>query len=580
MPQRIFISYRRDDSAGDAGRLADHLHRRFGADRVFLDIDTIDPGTDFVGVLRASLQQTAAMLVVIGPRWMSLRDAQGARRLDDPGDFVRLEVEAGLGRGIPVVPVLVQGATLPSAKDLPPSLAALATRHAATLDHAEFHADAERLCDRLRPVIDASEVSPLRRWWPAAAIASVLVLGLTAYLLRTTDDEPVRVPPAGSNAVAPAVSPVAAPAVAPLTVPLTTESTSPLASTPTRPSASPPANTRGPAATRPSTGALGAAADTAVRQAQALEQEGRVKEILSEAAVQGRRGQTLEALATLARARALAPGSVDVRRTQEDAAMGWIRNVRVESGKTTFTEAIKPALAVVDASLGSATGTRRADLLAHSGWAAFLMWRDGNRAANPEEWYREALMVDAGNPYANAMLAHWVLFQRDDLTGAVTLFDTALKAGRAVDAIRPLQWGAYNNAGSAATAERVRLADAMRRTGERLSAEQASALWAPYYFAFRNGQDKDRQMLLEALPPGDHISTLGWAFQDYASGDEFRRQTIRYYTSLLNARAGRTDEAVADLRALDKELSKEAGSILREPVQTALKQLLRGPGGR
>src|SRR5678816_4184658 len=102
MPPRIFISYRREDAAADAGRLADHLSARFGKDRVFLDVDTIDPGTDFVQALHASLEQTAAVLIVIGPRWSSVTSADGARRLDSPSDFVRLEVEAALGRTIPV----------------------------------------------------------------------------------------------------------------------------------------------------------------------------------------------------------------------------------------------------------------------------------------------------------------------------------------------------------------------------------------------------------------------------------------------------------------------------------------------
>jgi TIR domain len=102
MPLRIFISYRREDAAGDAGRLADHVQRRFGAARVFLDIETIEPGTDFVKVLRESLQETAVLLVVIGPRWTSLCAADGSRRLDDPADFVRMEVEAALGRDIPL----------------------------------------------------------------------------------------------------------------------------------------------------------------------------------------------------------------------------------------------------------------------------------------------------------------------------------------------------------------------------------------------------------------------------------------------------------------------------------------------
>src|SRR6187549_345249 len=86
---RIFISYRREDSAGDAGRLADHLNRRFRSASVFLDIETIDPGTDFERALTSSLQETAAMLVVIGPRWTALVKADGSRRLDDPGDYVR-----------------------------------------------------------------------------------------------------------------------------------------------------------------------------------------------------------------------------------------------------------------------------------------------------------------------------------------------------------------------------------------------------------------------------------------------------------------------------------------------------------
>ena len=125
--------------------------------------------------------------------------------------------------------------------------------------------------------------------------------------------------------------------------------------------------------------------------------------------------------------------------------MEWIRSVRVEGGKSSFGEAIKPALAVVDASLPTATGARRADLLAHSGWASFLMWRDGNRQLNPAEWYREALSLDPRNPYANAMLAHWILFREDDVPRAAKLFDTALRAGRAIDAVRTLQWAGYGN---------------------------------------------------------------------------------------------------------------------------------------
>src|SRR3954451_7916111 len=126
MASRIFISYRREDADSDDGGLAGHLSRRFGADRVFLDVDAIDPGTDFVQVLHTSLQDTAAVLIVIGPRWSSVTAPDGTRRLDSRSDFVRLEVEAALGRPIPVVPVFVQGARMPRSEALPPALAALA----------------------------------------------------------------------------------------------------------------------------------------------------------------------------------------------------------------------------------------------------------------------------------------------------------------------------------------------------------------------------------------------------------------------------------------------------------------------
>ena len=108
---------------------------------------------------------------------------------------------------------------------------------------------------------------------------------------------------------------------------------------------------------------------------------------------------------------------------------------------------------------------RRADLLAHTGWATFLLWRDGDRRLDPAASYREALSIDPGNPFANAMLAHWTLYRdRDAVADAVTLFDTAVRAGRALETVRTLQWAAYGNSNTPdAEAERVRLANAMRK---------------------------------------------------------------------------------------------------------------------
>src|SRR5262245_54500109 len=115
-----FISYRREDAAGYAGRLRESLERRLGAARVFRDVDTIQPGQDFVKAIEARLADCKVMLVIIGREWLDARNAAGARRLDDPFDFVRLEVAAGLARvDVLVVPVLVEEAPMPTAAQLP-----------------------------------------------------------------------------------------------------------------------------------------------------------------------------------------------------------------------------------------------------------------------------------------------------------------------------------------------------------------------------------------------------------------------------------------------------------------------------
>jgi hypothetical protein len=302
-------------------------------------------------------------------------------------------------------------------------------------------------------------------------------------------------------------------------------------------------------------------------------------DLIAAASAQRRRNQYPEALATLARAREAAPASATVREAQEDVAMEWIRDVRVENGKSSFGDAVKPALDIVDAALPAATGARRADLLAHTGWATFLLWRDGDRRLNPADAYREALSVDPGNPFANAMLAHWMLFQdHDAVAAAAPLFATAVAAGREIEAVRTLQWAAYTNADSNphAVAERVRLANAMRLGGEQLNARQAQALWSPYYFATLPGRENDRRVLLDALAPDDHISTLNWAFADYAARDQSRLRTIRYYVALLHAGAGRAEQAASELRLLDQEMANEhASGSLRDAVQAARRRIGR-----
>jgi TIR domain len=155
----IFISYRREDSSGHAGRLFDSLSARFGQERIFMDIDSIGPGADFEQVIESTLESSKVVLVVIGREWTAIKDQSGHRRLEDPGDFVRMEVAAALRRSDLVIPILVQGTTMPRLSDLPPDLSALTRRNAWELSDARWSYDLSRLCNAIQRVIDEQQVT-------------------------------------------------------------------------------------------------------------------------------------------------------------------------------------------------------------------------------------------------------------------------------------------------------------------------------------------------------------------------------------------------------------------------------------
>ena len=143
----IFISYRRSDSQDRTRRLYDRLTAEFGRDGVFIDIDSIPIGSDFPTVLNNVLGQCRIVLVVIGPDWATVKEANGAKRLYNPQDFVRLEVEAALRHEVPVVPVLVGGSVMPDRQKLPETLRPLcrASCHP-TGDDARFDIDVDHWC--------------------------------------------------------------------------------------------------------------------------------------------------------------------------------------------------------------------------------------------------------------------------------------------------------------------------------------------------------------------------------------------------------------------------------------------------
>ncbi len=151
MPRSIFISYRRRDSEGEAGRLSDVLTNRFTEQSVFMDVDAIRPGRDFRKAIEESIQNCAVLLTVIGPDWLSATTADGTRRLDEPNDYVRLEIAAALAREIPIIPVLVRGAKVPLPHLLPPDITDLAYRNGVELTHSRWKSDLQILIQALEP---------------------------------------------------------------------------------------------------------------------------------------------------------------------------------------------------------------------------------------------------------------------------------------------------------------------------------------------------------------------------------------------------------------------------------------------
>ncbi|RNC67176.1 MAG: PASTA domain-containing protein [Desulfuromonadales bacterium] len=203
----VFISYRREDSAGHAGRLFDRLREHFGKDRVFMDVSGIEPGVDFVEAIDRAVGSCDVLIVVIGKKWLTCTDAGGRRRLDDPQDFIRLETATALRRDIRVIPVLVQNATMPTEGDLTDDLKRLARRQAIEIGDPHWDSDTDVLIGTLKHLLPAETEAvrpadiktehgappttsgkPKSRlgWLIAAATAAVVTLGSLVSLMEST----------------------------------------------------------------------------------------------------------------------------------------------------------------------------------------------------------------------------------------------------------------------------------------------------------------------------------------------------------------------------------------------------------
>jgi len=162
VPGRIFISYRREDTAYPAAQLFNRLIAHYGEGQVFKDVDTIRPGDKFPEVIRSAVRSCYVLLALIGGQWLSVTDSNGQRRIDRPDDYVRLELQAALSRDILVIPILAGAPRMPSAEELPDCLVELADRQAHILDPLHFDSDVDELLAELdQALAEAMDKQPV-----------------------------------------------------------------------------------------------------------------------------------------------------------------------------------------------------------------------------------------------------------------------------------------------------------------------------------------------------------------------------------------------------------------------------------
>ena len=248
------------------------------------------------------------------------------------------------------------------------------------------------------------------------------------------------------------------------------------------------------------------------------------------------------------------PADATIQRAREQCGMRWLREIRVRVGEQTFADIVKRVQPVLVAALPNATGQRAADLLAHLGWADYLLTREGAAAGDPAAQFKRAIKEEPDNVYAHAMWAQHLWWFPDRDAEARQHFKTAVASGREREFVRSLQFG-----GSLSRAKLVPyaviVANDMRLAGETMTDSLRNRLWSaayqPYLFAI-----DDRSNFLAILPPDTHLATFDWLFPRSAmrAGDI---PVWRYAHAVLLANAGQTAEARSELEALLSELNAD-----------------------
>jgi tetratricopeptide (TPR) repeat protein len=263
-----------------------------------------------------------------------------------------------------------------------------------------------------------------------------------------------------------------------------------------------------------------------------------------------------------------------LREDQENLAMVWLENIRVAEGQK-FSDIVDRLVPVLDRGIASASGVRKADLLAHVGWAYFLKTKEGPRNVKPEQYYRGALEIDPGNPYAHAHWGHWILWNGGQLEEAIRHFSAAAASGRALPHVRTIQLSALRNSRSKETeGEFLRVVDDMRKNNEEIDAGTRSDVYSIYYFALSAGEDFQR--LTAAVPAAEQIAMIRALFYG-ADFDPSKNPTREACLAILQEAAGQPEDALKTWLAMRSNLPVNIYGTVAARADTAIKRLSHHP---
>jgi hypothetical protein len=263
----------------------------------------------------------------------------------------------------------------------------------------------------------------------------------------------------------------------------------------------------------------------------------------------------------------LSPEQREVRKAEQDLAMEWLRSSHVPDGSQ-FSSIADKLVNVLTIGANTSSGTRQADLLAHLGWAYFLKQRDGDESLRPETEYKEAVTVDAKNPYANVFWGHWILWNHGPLNDAAERFAIALSSKRARGEVRHFQLAALANVRSNDTdAAWLRVVSDMQAGGEMIDSSLSSEVCNRYAQALQDEPLMHR--IFAAVPAARQIELLQALLQSEAIS-EVQKTTLTVALAESLEAAGRSRDALEAWAMLAVELKSQPGSTWSNRVDAAI----------